>query len=492
MFDLSFIVVFISCSSCGAPSAVGGRNGPGHARSRATTPAKCRSTVAHMEITPRELRDIEIREMRGYSRDEVNDLLERAAASIEASNERVQQLQDRLTSAQTEPAAPARPRTSSTARCCSRSAPPTRPSPRRPPSRARCSTRPRWPRAVVAESEAEARRKGEAERRRLEEEIVELAGRRDTLLADVEALTRFEAEYRERMVRALEADLSALRNRPPAAPGTQPEPSDVDCPCCRKGSRVASRPTRRPLLCLRRRPRHHRSPRERGTVRDSRSDTGRDTARAEARSRARAVAVRDAAVGDVRPTVPPIRSAARSWSTRPRRRPSTCRACSPVVVRARTRCRSTSRRPRPRPHRSPGPIRSRRTPTTPTRSTPTSSTTTRSSRRCATPCTTRRRSAPATSDATGENLFFDQDAESARLPRRLPPPPLAPDSWADPPGERVLDPIQPEGDRLAVDVDHRQGSVGAPSNGWSSVASTSVMIQSRCRSTTLRRSSPAS
>ena len=69
-------------------------------------------------------------------------------------------------------------------------------------------------RRLVAESEAEARRKGEAERRRLEDEIVELAGRRDTLLADVEALTRFEAEYRERMVRALESDLSALRSRP--------------------------------------------------------------------------------------------------------------------------------------------------------------------------------------------------------------------------------------------------------------------------------------
>ena len=56
-----------------------------------------------MEITPRELRDIEIHsEIRGYSRDEVNDLLERAAASIEASNERVTQLQDRLTSAQSE------------------------------------------------------------------------------------------------------------------------------------------------------------------------------------------------------------------------------------------------------------------------------------------------------------------------------------------------------------------------------------------------------
>ena len=59
--------------------------------------------MAPMEITPRELRDIEIHsEIRGYSRDEVNDLLERAAAAIDASNERASQLQDRLTSAQSE------------------------------------------------------------------------------------------------------------------------------------------------------------------------------------------------------------------------------------------------------------------------------------------------------------------------------------------------------------------------------------------------------
>jgi hypothetical protein len=82
----------------------------------------------------------------------------------------------------------------------------------------------------VAESEAEARRRGETERRRLEQEILELAGRRDTLLADVEALTRFEAEYRERMVRSLETDLSSLRTRATTAPGTKPEPSDVQIP----------------------------------------------------------------------------------------------------------------------------------------------------------------------------------------------------------------------------------------------------------------------
>ena len=56
-----------------------------------------------MEITPRELRDVEIREaFRGYSRDEVNELLERAAATLDAANERVQQMSERLNTAQSE------------------------------------------------------------------------------------------------------------------------------------------------------------------------------------------------------------------------------------------------------------------------------------------------------------------------------------------------------------------------------------------------------
>ena len=60
-----------------------------------------------MEITPRELRNIEIHsEIRGYSRDEVNDLLERAAAAIEASNQAVEQaMQDGQTGLDTIPGA---------------------------------------------------------------------------------------------------------------------------------------------------------------------------------------------------------------------------------------------------------------------------------------------------------------------------------------------------------------------------------------------------
>src|SRR5215210_3057770 len=185
-----------------------------------------------MEISPRELRDVEIREsLRGYNRDEVNDLLERAAGTIEATSDRLQQLTERLASAQSEAG-----RTRETEDVLHRTLLLAQRAADEAVAEATAKARQLLDdadiqsRRLVAESESDARRKGESERRRLEEEILDLASRRDSLLADVEALTRFEAEYRERMVRALEADLFALRSRPTTAPGTRPETSEVELP----------------------------------------------------------------------------------------------------------------------------------------------------------------------------------------------------------------------------------------------------------------------
>lgn len=185
-----------------------------------------------MEISPRDLRDTEIHnEMRGYNRDEVNELLERAAATIDTLNGRVNQMQERLSSAQSEAG-----RTRETEDILHRTlllaqrAADEAVAEATAKSRQMLDDAEMQSRRLVADAEADARRKGESERRRLEEEILDLAGRRDALLADVEALTRFEAEYRERMTRALEADLSALRTRPTTAPGQKPEPTDVDLP----------------------------------------------------------------------------------------------------------------------------------------------------------------------------------------------------------------------------------------------------------------------
>src|SRR5262245_35024004 len=185
-----------------------------------------------MEITPRELRDIEIKEsLRGYNRDEANDLLERAAATLDAANERARQLSERLSSAQTEAG-----RTRETEDILHKTLLLAQRAADEAVSEATAKARQMvddaesQSRRVISEAEADARRRGDAERRRLEEEIVDLAGRRDALLADVDAMQQFDSEYRERMTRSLEADLAAFRTRSTAAPGTRPETSEVEVP----------------------------------------------------------------------------------------------------------------------------------------------------------------------------------------------------------------------------------------------------------------------
>src|SRR5205085_4061791 len=170
-------------------------------------------------------------EMRGYSRDDVNDLLERAAATLEAANERVTQMTERLNTAQSETG-----HTRETEDILHRTlllaqrAADEAVGEATAKSRQMLDDAEMQSRRLIADAEADARRRGETERRRLEEEVIDLAGRRDALLADVEALTRFETDYRDRMARALEADLTALRSRPAASPGTRPEPSEVEIP----------------------------------------------------------------------------------------------------------------------------------------------------------------------------------------------------------------------------------------------------------------------
>lgn len=185
-----------------------------------------------MDVTPRELRDVEIREaFRGYNRDDVNDLLERAASTIEEAGERVRQLSERLASAQgdsqrTRETEDILHRTLLLAqRAADEAVAEAQARARQTVEEAEAQSR-----RMVSEAEAEARSRTEAERRRLDEELRDLAARRDTLLADVEALGRHEAEYRERLVRAIEGDLAALRGRGDLAPGPAPSVSEVPLP----------------------------------------------------------------------------------------------------------------------------------------------------------------------------------------------------------------------------------------------------------------------
>lgn len=191
-----------------------------------------------MDVTPRELRDIDIREgFRGYNRDDVDELLERAAATIEAQNERVRRLTEQVSSAESAPA-PASTAGGSreTEEMLHRTLLLAQRAADEAVAEAQFKARQilddaeSKARAQLSEAESSARRQVEGERRRLESEVLELASRREALLADVDGLEKFESEYRQRLRRALEADLESLAGKVPAAPSARPPIHDVDLP----------------------------------------------------------------------------------------------------------------------------------------------------------------------------------------------------------------------------------------------------------------------
>lgn len=190
-----------------------------------------------MDITARELLDGEIREaFRGYHRDDVNDLLERAASTIDGLTERVRQLGDRLAAADTDTG-----RTRETEDILHRTlllaqrAADEAVAEAQQQSRQMVEEAESQARRMLAEAEADLRRRIETERRRLEDEITDLAGRRDALVADVESLTRHEAEYRDRLIGSIEADLQLLTGRTPASPGPRPAVHEVEIPAAPEG-----------------------------------------------------------------------------------------------------------------------------------------------------------------------------------------------------------------------------------------------------------------
>jgi len=193
--------------------------------------------MATMDITPQELRDIEIREAwRGYHRDDVDELLERAAATIEHLEGENSQLRARIAQGPQSAASLPTPAPQPVAQVAPVA--PVAPSP--PPARmpdtdviqrtlvlaqkaadeavAEAKTRASQivseseakANQLVADAEASARRIAETEKRRLEEEIGQLTLTRDTLSSDIDALETFEREYRERLHAAIDAELELL------------------------------------------------------------------------------------------------------------------------------------------------------------------------------------------------------------------------------------------------------------------------------------------
>jgi cell division initiation protein len=190
-----------------------------------------------MDVTPRELRDVEIREaFRGYNRDEVNDLLERAAAAIEALNERTRVLGERLASGQTDSGRGRETedmlhRTLLLAQRASDEAI----AEAEEKARVMIEDAETRSRRMLADAAIEARRTTESERQRLEQEISELQRRSEALTTDVDGLEHFESEYRTRLMGAMEADLHAIerdlqtiRDRSTTAPGERPTTSTSD------------------------------------------------------------------------------------------------------------------------------------------------------------------------------------------------------------------------------------------------------------------------
>jgi len=185
-----------------------------------------------MDVTPRELRDIDIREgFRGYNRDDVDELLERAAATIESLNERSRRLTEQVSAVegqqgQSRETEDMLHRTLLLAqRAADEAVAEAQFKARQILDDAEAKSR-----AQLAEAESTARRQVDGERRRLETEVLELASRREALLADVDGLERFESEYRARLRRALETDLEALAGQGPVAPSGRPPIHDIDLP----------------------------------------------------------------------------------------------------------------------------------------------------------------------------------------------------------------------------------------------------------------------
>jgi DivIVA domain-containing protein len=205
-----------------------------------------------MDVTPQELRGSEIKEAwRGYHRDEVDDLLERAAVTIES-------LSQQLATAGARPAAEPGAvqvnrddaemlqRTLLLAQRAADDAVNDAQAQARKlieESEARAQT-------LVSEAEATARRIAESERRRLESEVQELAARRDALRADADALEEYASAYRDRLRSAIEADLDRLGTGAVDAPTARPELHDVEVPPAPRPAERAPEPP----------PEHHREP----------------------------------------------------------------------------------------------------------------------------------------------------------------------------------------------------------------------------------------
>ncbi len=183
-----------------------------------------------MDVTPHDLRNAELREaFRGYRPDEVEELLERAAVTLERMHERIRLLQERIGQVEQE-AANGREMESvlrQTLLLAQRTADETITSAH---EKARQLVEEAEDRALTMTTEAEeqSRAQGEAQRQKYEAIVSELSARRDMLTVDIDALERVQADYRGRLRAVLERELEELERRAQLPAPQRPELHEID------------------------------------------------------------------------------------------------------------------------------------------------------------------------------------------------------------------------------------------------------------------------
>lgn len=183
-----------------------------------------------MDVTPHDLRNAELREaFRGYRPEEVEELLERAAVTLERMHERNRQLQEKIASLEAE-GSTAKEMESvlrQTLLLAQRTADETVTTAH---EKARRLVEESEDRALTLTSEAEeqARIVGEAQRQKYEAIVAELSARRDLLTVDIDALERVQADYRGRLRAILEKELDDLDRRAALPAPARPELHEID------------------------------------------------------------------------------------------------------------------------------------------------------------------------------------------------------------------------------------------------------------------------
>jgi cell division initiation protein len=188
-----------------------------------------------MDITPSELRDTDIKEaFRGYSRDEVDELLERAAVALEHVTDRVQQMSGRVADAESRAQTDTgrnRENEDIIQRTLIMAQKAADDAVAEAETRARTILQDAEVRAAAVLNDAETRAvaQAEAERQRVEAEVRDLAARRAALDHDVETLERYREEARGRVRQVFEDELAGLE-RLDSGGAARPELQDIIVP----------------------------------------------------------------------------------------------------------------------------------------------------------------------------------------------------------------------------------------------------------------------